>query len=376
MKQFFITVIIFAFCANLYSREYYYYYKGEKQYLALDRTKLNITVSADFQEESLKNPNIGTLSFEKNSTDKKSLFGSIKFHSELTDVEYNKMVDFLQNNINITAVHPNFITSEKDEIGMSSYFYVRLKNAADYNLLDEVAVRKNVQIVEQIEYLPLWYTLRCVKETSGNTLDIANFFYETGLFASAVPDFLSDDLLCTNDPDFDQLWGLSNTKYPGIDIKACSAWKISRGTGVTVAVLDEGIELTHIDLNSNISPLSYDTESNTSPSRIYGDHGTHCAGTIGAVRNNHIQVVGVTPECTLMSISNLLDSTRNSRIKRAAGINWTWKHGADIISNSWSSNVQYDAIDEAIDSASARRSVSLRRVKSKATALHTKIFSS
>ena len=177
------------------------------------------------------------------------------------------------------------------------------------------------------------------------------FFYETGLFASAIPDFLSDDLLCTNDPDFDQLWGLSNTKYPGIDIKACSAWKISRGTGVKVAVLDEGIELTHIDLNSNISPLSYDTESNTSPSRIYGDHGTHCAGTIGAVRNNHIQVVGVAPECTLMSISNLLDSTRNSRIKRAAGINWAWKHGADIISNSWSSNVRYDAIDEAIDSA-------------------------
>ena len=176
MKQIFITVIIFAFCANLYAREYYYYYKGEKQYLALDRTKLNITVSADFQEELLKKQDIGTLSFEKNLTDKKSLFGSIKFHSELTDVEYNKMVDFLESNINITAVHPNFITSRKDEIGMSSYFYVRLKNAADYNLLDEVAIRKNVQIVEQIEYLPLWYTLRCVKETSGNTLDIANFF--------------------------------------------------------------------------------------------------------------------------------------------------------------------------------------------------------
>jgi subtilisin family serine protease len=182
-------------------------------------------------------------------------------------------------------------------------------------------------------------------------LNIANYFYETGLFASAVPDFLSDDLLCTNDPNFFELWGLQNNSYPNIDVHACSVWEITRGSDATVAVLDQGIELTHNDLSPNISSLSYDTESNTSPSQVFGNHGTHCAGTVGAIRNNNLQIAGVAPECILMSISNSLAATPNSRIKRADGINWAWHHGADIISNSWGSSVQYDVIDEAIDSA-------------------------
>ncbi len=145
--------------------------------------------------------------------------------------------------------------------------------------------------------------------------------------------------------------GVKQCSYPNVDVNACDAWNITLGNGVTIAVLDDGIELTHIDLQANISSLSYDTESNTSPSHIYGDHGTHCAGIIGATRNNNTQVVGLAPECTLMSISNSLMPTENSRMKRANGISWAWKHGADIINNSWCSPVPYDVIDEAIDSA-------------------------
>jgi subtilisin family serine protease len=234
---------------------------------------------------------------------------------------------------------------------MSSYFYVRLESSSDYNKLIELAEQKNAVIVEQNRFLPLWYTLRCTKETPDNTLNIANYFYETGLFASAVPDFLSDDLLCTNDTNFSDLWGLQNNSYTNIDVHACTVWEITRGSDATVAVLDQGIELTHNDLSSNISSLSYDTESNTSPSQVFGYHGTHCAGTVGAIRNNNLQIAGVAPECTLMSISNSMASTTNSRIKRADGISWAWKYGADIISNSWGSSVKFDVIDEAIDSA-------------------------
>ena len=173
------------------------------------------------------------------------------------------------------------------------------------------------------------------------------------MFASAVPDFLSDDdASCTNDPDFSQLWGLSNSANPNIDINACDAWSISEGAGIKVAVLDSGIELTHIDLQANILPVSYDAETNSSPSRIYSDHGTHCAGIIAAVKNNNLQVVGIAPQCKLMSVStNLPNSTENSRMRRANGINWAWQNGADVINNSWSSSVRYDVIDDAIENA-------------------------
>ena len=52
-----------------------------------------------------------------------------------------------------------------------------------------------------------------------------------------------------------------------------------------------------------------------------------------------------------MSISNTLSGTPNSRMKRADGINWAWQNGADIISNSWGSGVQYQIIDDAINNA-------------------------
>lgn len=212
-------------------------------------------------------------------------------------------------------------------------------------------MERNITIVEQNQFMPLWYTLKITKNTVGNTLEVANQFFETGLFASSQPDFLSDDRFCSNDPMFGSLWGLNNTSNPNHDINICQAWNITQGANVNVAVLDQGIFKTHIDLHSNIHPLSYNTETNTSPSQLFGDHGTHCAGTIAAIKDNNIQVVGVSPLSKLMDVSNSLAGTPNSRMKRADGINWAWQNGADIISNSWGSGVQYQVIDDAINNA-------------------------
>lgn len=350
MKKYILIAITLLFYFGATAQEYYYYYKGKKCSLTLNTRKINVTTTTKFSKEQINIPEIEVLSLEV-STRKDAMFGTINIDSTISDSQYDKIVSELKKNKNVIAVHPNYLTPQKQEIGMSSYLYVRLKKDNDIDLLKKLSEQKHVVIVERNKFLPLWYTLVCTENTPENTLNVANYFYETGLFASAVPDFLSNDATCTNDPEFSQLWGLNNVSYPNVDVNACDAWSIARGNGVTIAVLDEGIELTHVDLQSNISTISYDTESNTSPSNIWGSHGTHCAGIIGALRNNNTQVVGLAPECTLMSVSNSLMETENSRIKRADGINWAWKHGADVINNSWISPVQYDIIDEAIDSA-------------------------
>lgn len=237
------------------------------------------------------------------------------------------------------------------EIGLSHLFYVKLKKEQDIILLNELAKTKNVKIIGQNDFMPLWFTLSCSKESDGNALQMANYFYETGLFVASEPDFLVDDLI--HNPNYTDQWGLNNTGQcggtVGLDIKAPQAWNITKGQNVTVAVLDHGIELNHPDL-LNMSPLSFDTESNTSPSLVLGNHGTACAGIIGAA-DNSIGSVGVASNCTLMSISNSLSGTPNSRQVRANGINFAWQNGADIISNSWGSAVQYQIIDDAIDNA-------------------------
>jgi hypothetical protein len=145
---------------------------------------------------------------------------------------------------------------------------------------------------------------------------------------------------CTNDPNFGSLWGLYNATNPNIDINACQAWPISQGAGINVAIVDTGIDLLHNDLQSNIHPMSYDCQTNTSPSflrplnnNFY--HGTHVAGTVGAVGNNNLQVVGVAPQSKLMSISHSMIITPTYSSEIASGISWAYQHGADVINNSF-----------------------------------------
>jgi len=329
---------------------YYYYYKGNKVNLQLDKGSINLKVSEKFLNEKQVRA-IGKLDFDEYNSEKGIKYATIVYSKKITDKEYFNKANDLKKLTNVITVNPSFIGQNGIKIGMSDYLYIKLKKKTDINLLQSVANKHNLTIVERNRYMPLWYTLRCTKSTVGNTMQVANSIFETGYFASSIPDLLTDDRLCTNDPDFGSLWGLENSSNPNFDINACDAWTLNQGNGVTVAVLDQGIELTHIDLAANISPLSYDTESNSSPSQLFGSHGTHCAGTIAAVKDNNIQVVGVSPKATLMSVSNSLMGSANSRMKRADGINWAVANGADIISNSWRSGVQFDVIDDAIDNA-------------------------
>lgn len=356
-----IYISIFICLFNILSinaqSNYYYYYKGQNINLILDKAGVTISTLDNFEKSSISTLNLKDFIIEtEKSTGQSKKYARIEFQTIPTDIEYFQKINLLNNNPKIIKAQPNFKTAQNVKIGMSNYFYVTLKNSDDLALLQSIAAQKNVQILNEIPYLPLCYTLICSKNTIGSTLDIANYFFETGYFKYAVPDFLSDDFTCSNDPMFGSLWGLNNTSNPNVDINACQAWNLSQGSGVKVAVLDTGIELTHIDLAANIYPVSYDSESGTSPSFVQtvssqSFHGTHCAGTIAAVKDNNLQVVGVAPQSKLMSISNSLLATPNSRIKRGAGINWAWQNGADIINNSWGSGVMYDEITDAINSA-------------------------
>jgi len=93
-------------------------------------------------------------------------------------------------------------------------------------------------------------------------------------------------------------WGLKNTgqhgsAYIGLDIKAEEAWEVSNGSGIKVAIYDEGFEMDHPDLEANVYGTGFDVITGTSPSVIHGYHGTVCAGITGAVQNNGIGISGV-----------------------------------------------------------------------------------
>lgn len=247
---------------------------------------------------------------------------------------------------------PFFVTSDNHEVASTPYLNVRLKSHEDFHLLEDAAELYHLHIEGNSELMPLWYILRITKDTPANSVEIANRLYESGNFSEAVADFTStDDILWCNDPLADNQWGLRNPDFTGIDVSIEKAWESATGRGVKIAFVDTGVDMNHTDLRQNIHCPGYDTETGNPESRVYGLHGTHCAGIAAAVKDNMFQIAGVAPDAEIMSVSNRLVSSTNSRLRRATGITWAVNNGADIISCSWSSNTRHKALDEAIEYA-------------------------
>lgn len=184
----------------------------------------------------------------------------------------------------------------------------------------------------------------------------------------AEPNFIRLIKPNTDDTFFDNQWSINNQGYLGgtvdADMDVEEAWAFSTGDGIVVAVIDEGVDLTHPDLTENLLP-GFDATGNNSngaPNEENNDaHGTACAGIIAAVANNEIGTVGVSYDARLLPIrigfSNGLplgDINRRwitSDNWVANGINWAWQNGADILSNSWGGGSSSNTITTAINSA-------------------------
>ncbi|MCJ8744816.1 hypothetical protein PDJAM_G00122920 [Pangasius djambal] len=107
--------------------------------------------------------------------------------------------------------------------------------------------------------------------------------------------------LIFNDPKYPSQWHLHNDVRRGMDINVTGVWEHNiTGAGVTVVVVDDGLQHTLEDIQPNYSPEgSYDLNSNDPDPMPHPDlhsdnhHGTRCAGEIAAVPNNSFCAVGV-----------------------------------------------------------------------------------
>lgn len=98
------------------------------------------------------------------------------------------------------------------------------------------------------------------------------------------------------DAELNNSWGVKR-------IGAGTVHDTNKGTGVTVAIIDSGIDYTHPDLDANYAG-GYDfVNTDTDPMDDYG-HGTHVAGTVAA-EDNGVGVVGVAPEASLYAFKVL-----------------------------------------------------------------------
>jgi thermitase len=135
----------------------------------------------------------------------------------------------------------------------------------------------------------------------------------------AEPDLLRSAFALPNDARWPLMWGLSNTGQapffgtPGDDIHLLDAWSFSQGAGQTVAVVDSGLDLGHDDLAGQIAAGGRNFVQGANPSDLSDPlaHGTHVSGTIAALANNAIGVVGVAPAAKVLPL-RVFDSGGNA----------------------------------------------------------------
>ncbi|SDD10423.1 Serine protease, subtilisin family [Massilia sp. PDC64] len=137
--------------------------------------------------------------------------------------------------------------------------------------------------------------------------------------------------VAVNDPYAGSEWHLSK-------IGAASAWDSSLGSGVTIAVLDSGVNVNHPDLKDRIVPGYNIYSGNTDVTDVCG-HGTAVAGTAAATGNNATGVAGVAGAAAIMPLRiAYTDSTGCHAYFStiASGLTYAADHGARIANISYS----------------------------------------
>ena len=172
-----------------------------------------------------------------------------------------------------------------------------------------------------------------------------NYYYElsSDLEPSNVP----------NDPGYDSLWGMDK-------ISARGAWNETTGSeDVIIAVVDTGIDYTHEDLVDNMweDENGYHGYNAVNDSYYPMDghgHGTHVAGTIGAVGDNELGVVGVNWNVSLMALKMFDDSgsaTTTQAIECLEFVLEKKREGENIVatSNSWGGSTYSQLLRDIIE---------------------------
>jgi thermitase len=134
-------------------------------------------------------------------------------------------------------------------------------------------------------------------------------------------------------------------------IGVAAAWSITRGSAnIKIAVLDEGVDTTHPAIKSAVVSERDFIGGNGNSAMPSGNdaHGTACAGIVVS-RDNDFP--GIAPACSLIAARIAMGDGQGHWIfddfSTAEAIDWAWREGAAVLSNSWRAGAPTDAISRA-----------------------------
>lgn len=344
----------------------FYYYGIENRKIALreDKNKIFLKFAPTATKEQFRTvaKNSALLHTKESEAEKYFIEGS---PFNMTVLEGQKISSDIINSFKareeiVSATY--MLDYNGSSVAITDEFVVKLNDKTSYTQFEGLAKKYDCRIGKENEFVKNQYMLYVPKVSELTAMQMANLFYETGLFEFSEPNLISFDVLNSFDPYFPLQWGLNNLTNPDIDIDADLAWMYTKGGGsIFVAVLDDGIDESHPDFYW--MPTGYDVTGSTGvpggslgyPVLDMDNHGTSVAGIIGAMQDNEVGgsyegISGVAPGCRIVSI-RVIHGRTTTGVHIADGIYWAAARSADVINISLGNIVPSSSCTNAINDA-------------------------
>lgn len=269
---------------------------------------------------------------------------------EVNLTEYKEIFEQLQ--FKYENVEPVLIYENKANQVCFDEIIIKTKNEKD---VDEFFRGFDIDVIES-KFESNQFVVKIKHTDTYKVFELINILYKDKDIEYIEPNFLFLNAFHTDDEHYSQQWAINNQGYlggtPDADMDVDEAWNYTTGEGIKVAVLDVGVDLNHPDLQANLL-LGYDAINYTTNGGFVGahsNHGTPCAGIIGAIANNDIGIAGIAYNAKIIPIriGHMSSMNLNAAVE---GINWAWQNGADVLSNSWGGGSPSSSLNTAINNA-------------------------
>ena len=290
-------------------------------------------------------------------------FGLYGLKEGASAANVKSLVRRLAGNSGVTFASPLY-DADGTRMALTNEVIVKIAPEAAGNVLSSIVANYGAKIVKSGLLNANINILKLSALTGMDVLEISDTINSIAGVEYAQPNYirlLNRLATIPDDTYFSSQWNLNNTGQFGwtfdADIDAPEAWDINRGSAtVSIAIIDEGVDLTHEDLIANLLP-GYDATGQGSGGgpNSWDGHGTSCAGIASAVSNNARGVAGVNWNVKIIPVRIAYSPVSckgcywvTTDAILADGIQWAADNGADVLSNSWGGGLPAAVINNAI----------------------------
>ncbi|MCI0390701.1 MAG: S8 family serine peptidase [Acidobacteria bacterium] len=213
-------------------------------------------------------------------------------------------------------------------------FFVKFDGEQSATACRKLIKKHGLNIKRELDYARNAYYVAAPEGTGLKIFDISEELLREGGVELCHPELIRETRLRAA---FPQQWHLKRASVNGqtVDQHANveAAWSLSDGTGIIIAVIDDGVDIDHQEFrlsNKIVAPRDVTLRTDNPRPGNRDNHGTCCAGV--ACADGNLGASGVAPRARLMPVR--LASVLGSQAEADAFF-WAASNGADVISCSW-----------------------------------------